>query len=246
MSFENLEAILARRRDEAGAGTFVIGVTGGVAAGKSTLAGDLAARIARWPPGLRVEVVGSDGFLYDNNALEAAGLSLRKGRPETYDTNRLAAVLDAVRVGPAEFPGYSHSLYDIDPALSRTVDRPDVLIVEGLGLGGAPVDALVYLDASEADLEVWYVERFLALWEAGRSDPTSFYARFAAMTADQADAFACQVWRGINLPNIREHVVPLRDTAGIVVEKSSRHAIERLTERRFGETNAGAAGSNGA
>lgn len=198
MNIDDLEAALDRRRADA-SGTFVIGVTGGVAVGKSTMANDLAGRIARWPPGLHVEVVGSDGFLHDNKTLEEAGLSLRKGRPETYDTNRLAAAIDAVRRGPAEFPGYSHSLYDIDPALSRTLDRPDVLIVEGLGLGGAPVDALIYLHASEADLEVWYVERFLSLWEAGRSDPTSFYARFASMTPDQADTFARQVWRGINL-----------------------------------------------
>lgn len=242
MSLETLERLLARRRHEVGPGTFVIGVTGGVAAGKSTLAGELADRIAHWPPGLRVEVVGTDGFLHDNKTLEAAGLTLRKGRPETYDAAALAAAIGAARAGAAEFPGYSHTLYDIDPALSRVLDRPDVLIVEGLGLGGAPVDVLIYLDASETDLEVWYVERFLALWEAGRSDPASFYARFAAMTPDQADAFARQVWRGINLPNIREHVIPLRETAGIVVEKSSGHTIYRLTERRP-ETKGGAAGS---
>jgi len=228
MSLSDLEQILARRRNGP---TFVIGITGGVAAGKSTLADDLATKISTWAPGLHVEMVGTDGFLLDNATLEAAGLTLRKGRPETYDTARLAGALQAVRAGPADFPGYSHSRYDIDPALTRTLDRPDVLIVEGLGLAGAPVDVLVYLDASDADLEAWYVKRFLGLWRAGQSDPASFYARFAAMTPAQADAFARQVWAGINLPNIREHVLPLRETANIVVRKSSDHGIERLTER---------------
>ena len=231
MTLTDLEGILARRRAQSEGGTFVIGITGGVAAGKSTLARDFADRIARWPPGLRVDVVGSDGFLHDNKTLEAAGLTLRKGRPETYDAARLAATIKAVRAGAAEFPGYSHSLYDIDPTLSRTLDQPDVLIVEGLGLAGAPVDVLIYLDASEADLEAWYVERFHEFWRGGRSDPSSFYARFAAMTPDQIDAFARRVWQGINLPNIRENIVPLRETAGIVVEKSSEHGIRRITER---------------
>lgn len=246
MSLDALEGILARRRSEAASGTFIVGITGGVAAGKSTLARDLAARIALWPTSLNVEVVGSDGFLYDNRTLEAAGLTLRKGRPETYNAGHLAEVLGAVRSGPAEFPGYSHTLYDIDPALSRTLDKPGVLFVEGLGLGGAPVDVLIYLHASEADLEAWYVKRFLGLWEEGRTNPASFYARFSAMTLEQVRGFARQVWEGINLPNIREHVAPLREAAQIVVEKSSRHDIDRVTERRFGETKEGAAGSNGA
>jgi type I pantothenate kinase len=228
---EELERILAARRGTSGRGTFVIGITGGVAAGKSTLAAELADRMAVWPPGLAVEIIGTDGFLRDNATLEAAGLTLRKGCPETYDTAALAAAIVAVRSGRANFPGYSHSRYDIDPALTRTLHRPDILIVEGLGLGGAPVDVLVYVDAAEADLEVWYVARFMALWDAGRADAASFYARFAAMTPEQAEAFAHQVWRGINLPNVREHIAPLRRIAGIVVEKSSGHAIHRVTER---------------
>ena len=93
------------------------------------------------------------------------------------------------------------------------------------------MDVLVYVDASESDLEAWFTERFMGLWQTGRSDPASFYARFAAMTHDQAEAFAHQVWAGINLPNIREHVIPLRQTADIVVRKSSGHGIEHLIER---------------
>ena len=61
MKLTELESVLAGRWLDRNK-TFVIGITGGVAAGKSTLAADLAGRIARWPPGLRVELVGTDGF----------------------------------------------------------------------------------------------------------------------------------------------------------------------------------------
>jgi type I pantothenate kinase len=228
---EGFEAILARRWEQAAA-PFIIGVTGGVAAGKSTLSADLAARMRLWPPGLAVEIVGTDGFLRDNATLEAEGLSLRKGYPETYDIAALAAALRAIRRGPADFPGYSHRLYDVDPALTRTLERPDILIVEGLGLAGAPVDVLIYIDASPEDLETWYIARFMALWEAGRADAASFYARFAAMTPDQAEVFGRQVWRTINLPNVLQHVMPLRERADIVVRKSSDHGIEGVIEHR--------------
>ena len=226
----DLERILARRRDEA-AGVFVIGITGGVAAGKSTLAADLATRLGREPLGSTVEVVGSDGFLRSNLALETAGLAMRKGYPETYDTAAMAAALGAIRRGPTDFPGYSHTLYDVDPALTRTLKRPDVLIIEGLGLAGAPVDVLIYIEASIDGLETWYIDRFLALWQAGRSDATSFYARFAGMSPDEAEAFGRRVWREINLPNILEHIAPLRERADIVVRKSADHAIVSVTER---------------
>ena len=226
-----LADIIARRRAAAGERTLIVGITGGVAAGKSTLARELAAHIVEASPRTRVEVVGTDAFLRGNADLEAAGLTLRKGYPETYDAQGLKAALDGVRRGPTAFPGYSHGLYDIDRALTRTLDRPDILFVEGLGLGGAPVDLLIYLDADEDDLERWYVERFVGLWEAGKSDPSSFYARFAAMSAGELDAFARQVWRGINLPNIREHVRPLKKTAEVVVYKGRDHAITSVTER---------------
>ena len=89
-----------------------------------------------------------------------------------------------MRVGAGGFPGYSHVLYDIDPALTRRLDRPDVLIVEGLGLheGAAALglDALIYLDADEAHIEAWFERAASSTCGAPpRAIPTSFYARSA-------------------------------------------------------------------
>jgi type I pantothenate kinase len=212
-------------------GPYVVAITGSVAAGKSVFAGELAADIAAWPERLSAEIVCTDGFLMDNAALEVLGLAQRKGFPESYDVEGLQAALAAIRRGPARFPAYSHVTYDIDPALTRTLDPPDVLIVEGLGLQidhGPLIDALVYLDADESDLEAWFTERLVGLWAAAEHDPTSFYARFRHLDEAGARGFAKMVWEAINLPNLRDHIVAARDLANIVIRKGSGHAIKAI------------------
>jgi type I pantothenate kinase len=219
------ELIRARRGTRT---PFIVGITGAVAVGKSTLAAALAEVTAAWPEAPRVEVVCTDGFLLDNGTLEARGLMLRKGYPETYDAEGMRRALAGLRLGPADFPGYSHLTYDIDPALSRRIPPPDVLIVEGLGLQEPAVlglDALLYLDADEDLLEAWFTERFLQFWRAAETDPASFYARFRQMSAEEVQALAVNVWQRINLPNLREHIVRARDRADWVVCKGPGHAI---------------------
>ena len=218
-------------------GTFVIGVTGSVAVGKSVFSNALKARLAVAPGAPRIELAATDGFLRPNADLEAQGLAAEKGFPVSYDADALRAALAAVRVGPARFPGYSHVTYDVAPDLARTLDRPDILIIEGLNLRlNAPaqprlIDALIYLDADEADLEAWFVARFLGLWAAAEHDPGSFYVRFRSMSPEQAEGFARMIWTGINLRNLREHIVHARAEADIVVRKGADHAVVAVEAR---------------
>jgi type I pantothenate kinase len=209
----------------------IAGLTGSVAAGKSTLAAAIADSLAG---ALRVDVISTDGFLLPNAELEARGLLMRKGFPESYDMARLCDTLDDARRGPTRVPGYSHARYDVDEALGRTIDRPDLLLVEGLGL--APVggdhraarslDALIYLDATEEDLEHWFLERFMALWRAAETDPDSFYARFRGMREMEARGFArTAVWRAINLPNLQDHIVQARGAADVLLWKERDHQL---------------------
>lgn len=208
--------------------THLVGVTGSVASGKSTLVAALKEALPA-----RTEAVSTDGFLFPNAVLAERDLLLRKGFPESYDAEALLAVLAAVHDGPVTVPGYSHVIYDVDPALTRTIDRPDTFILEGLGFAPLPdgrragdrLDALVYLDAEEADLETWFVDRFIGFWRAAEADPASFYAQFRTMSQPDAETFARRVWHGINLPNLREHIVHARDHADIVIRKGPDHGL---------------------
>jgi type I pantothenate kinase len=220
-------------------GTFIVGITGSVASGKSSLAAALAQAFAADAP--VVEQITTDGFLFPNQVLGERGLDLVKGFPETYDLAALAAALTGARRGAVSVPAYSHVTYDVDPAAARRIERPGVLIVEGLGLGhdrplapgaAALVDCLVYVDAAEADLETWFVIRFMRLWDAAANDPASFYARFRGLDRAGAQALAHQVWSGINLPNLRNHIAPLRAVADVVVTKAADHTIASVVSVR--------------
>src|SRR5271154_5566586 len=158
---------------------YIIGVGGSVAVGKSTTARVLQALLARWPNVPKVDLVTTDGFLYPNAVLEREGLMDRKGFPESYDVPALLRFLSDIKAGGRRVlaPIYSHLVYDVVPNVWIEIDRPDILIVEGLNVlqaGRLPKDGnavpfvsdffdfSVYLEADEAVLLSWYVHRFLA------------------------------------------------------------------------------------
>jgi type I pantothenate kinase len=219
-----LAARIAARRQPGE--TLVAGITGPVAVGKTTLARQLAEALP--PP---VEIVSTDGFLKPNAVLEAQGLLMRKGFPESFDAPAMAAALAGLKSGPVTVPAYSHAIYDVDPAAARTIAGADIVLVEGLGLApGAdgqrpPLDLLIYIDAEEADVLGWFLARFMGLWHAAADDPSSFYARFRHMSEAEARDFAVEVWNGINRPNWLEHIARARDAADLVVKKVAGHSL---------------------
>jgi type I pantothenate kinase len=229
---------------------YVIGVGGSVAVGKSTFARILQALLSRWPESPRVDLVTTDGFLLSNEVLEARGILDRKGFPESYDVRRLIEFLADVKNadGLARAPVYSHQAYDIVPGESLVVDRPDIVIVEGLnvlqagdGQPGRPPRAFVsdffdfsiYIDADERDIESWYVARFLMLRDLVFRDPRSYFHRYASLTQPEAIETARDIWRRINGVNLRENIQPTRERARLVLEKGPDHAVRRVRLRKL-------------
>jgi type I pantothenate kinase len=219
---------------------WVVGVAGGVAVGKSTIARLLAELLPAEVGGPAV-VVSVDGFLRTNAELAEQGLTERKGAPETYDLAALRALLRDVRAGTAaaHVPVYAHRLQDRDPDRTVRVDAPAVLVLEGLSALAAPeaggvadlVDLGIYVDAAEEDARAWYLDRFRAWRVAAATDEGALLHRIADMADDEADALALRVWDGTNAPNVREHVLPTRERADVVVEKGPDHRVHRVLVR---------------
>ena len=228
---------------------FIIGVAGSVAVGKSTTARILQALLQRWPSSPKVDLVTTDGFLYPNAILAERGIMERKGFPESYDRPRFVQFLADIKSGKerVQVPVYSHLVYDVLEGSEVVIERPDILIVEGLNIlqpgdlpsDGKPIvfasdflDFSIYIDAATEDLENWFMERFFRLRETAFKDPNSFFKRFADMSEEQAGEFGKQVWRNINLPNLVENVLPTRGRADLILRKGKSHLIEEVKLRR--------------
>jgi type I pantothenate kinase len=229
---------------------YVIGVGGSVAVGKSTTARVLEALLARWPHTPKVDLVTTDGFLYPNAVLEREGLMERKGFPESYDLPALLHFLSDIKAGyrPARAPIYSHLVYDVMPNHWIEIDRPDILIVEGLNVLQAArpprdgnaipfvsdfFDFSVYIDADEDMLLNWYVDRFLTLRGTAFRDPVSYFHRYSQLSDEAAVETATSIWTRINLVNLRENILPTRRRADLILKKAANHAVEQVSLRRL-------------
>ena len=229
---------------------YIIGVAGSVAVGKSTTARVLKALLSRWPNTPKVELVTTDGFLHANAKLERDGLMEKKGFPESYDTTALVHFLSDVKAGKRHVvaPVYSHLVYDVVPGETITVDRPDILIVEGLNVlspsrlsrDGSETpfvsdffDFSIYLHAAEDLLEKWYIARFMRLRETAFRDPRSFFRKYAVVSDEEAVATAKSIWTRINLRNLHENVLPTRARASLALTKGASHRIEEVSLRKL-------------
>ena len=234
---------------ELGRTPFVIAIAGSVAVGKSTTARLLRELLAAWPEHPRVSLVTTDGFLLPNAELERRGLMQRKGFPESYDRRALLRFVMAVKSGTAEVaaPVYDHLSYDVVPDAEVVIQRPDILIVEGLnvlqparvrsdGTTGLAVsdffDFSVYVDAEPEDVRDWYVSRFLSLRETAFRDPRSYFTRYADLSVEQAVHQARHLWDTINGPNLTQNILPTRGRATAILRKDVDHQVKWVRIRK--------------
>ena len=182
-------------------GRFIAALAGPPAAGKSTLAAELASLI-----GTGAKVVPMDGFHYDDAVLTARGARARKGAPDTFDAQGFFHLLRRLKVEEeVAIPLFDRSL-EISRAGADIVGPQDkILIVEGnyMLLNESPwpdalplYDLTIWIDVDEADL----IARLMDRW--------------AGYGKTEAEARA---WiEGNDLPNIRR-VVAGSGRADVVV-----------------------------
>jgi type I pantothenate kinase len=174
----------------------------------------------------------------------------KKGFPESYDLPTLLRFLADVKAGrrPVRAPVYSHISYDVLPNQWIEVDRPDILIFEGvnvLQIGHPPKDGKaipyvsdffdfsVYIDAEEDVLRKWYVDRFLTLRGTAFREPKAYFHRYASLDDAQAIATATVIWERINLLNLRENILPTRLRADLILKKAANHLVEEVALRKL-------------
>lgn len=229
---------------------FVIGIAGSVAVGKSTTARILAQLLARWPSSPKVDLVTTDGFLYPNAVLQRENMMDRKGFPESYDVGKLLRFLSAIKAGRpnVQAPCYSHLTYDVLPNEHVVIDRPDILIFEGINVlqsRSLPTDGKIvpmvsdffdfsiYIDAEESLIHNWYVSRFMHLRQTAFRNPDSFFNRYASISEEAALAIAEGLWQNINLKNLKQNILPTRPRADLILQKGQDHLVETVALRKL-------------
>src|SRR5258708_36058550 len=136
----------------------------------------------------------------------------------------------------------------MSPGQTAVIDRPDVLIVEGLNVlqparmpkGGEAIPFVsdffnfsIYMDAEIPLIEDWYVTRFMRLRQTAFRDPAAYFHRYAHLSPDEARAKALEIWRTINEKNLYENILPTRQRARLILRKGPNHRIESVALRRI-------------
>lgn len=228
---------------------YVIGIVGGVAAGKSTTAKVLQALLSKYPEHRVVELVTTDGFLYSNKVLKKRRLMKKKGFPQSYDITSLVNFISKIKSGVKSItiPVYSHVIYDIIPNVQQVICKPDILILEGLNVLQTDhnyhynlpcvfvsdfVDFSIYVDAPEYLLQEWYIDRFLKLCYTTFYYPDSYFYRYAQLSERNMISIASELWTKINRVNLQENILPTRERANLILRKGLNHIINKIQLRK--------------
>ena len=229
---------------------FIIGIGGSVAVGKSTTSRILQALLSKWSDNITVSLVNTDGFLMSNNNLEKRSLMERKGFPESYNLTLLLDFLNSVKSGKSNVkaPVYSHLLYDNVPGEFIHVNKPDILIIEGLNvLQPAPLprdgnaipyvsdffDFSIFVDADEKNIKNWYIQRFLKLKSTAFKEEKSYFNKYSYLSDEEAVNVATSLWEKINYVNLIENILPTRQRANLILRKSENHSVNQISLRKL-------------
>lgn len=224
---------------------FIVGISGGVSVGKSTVSRLLLKLLQEYNPDWKVDLITTDGYIMTKQDLINKNLLSRKGFPESYDTKILIDHLKQIKnnVRNIQTYTYSHITYDRLKDQYHNIDRPDILIIEGVNIFQVSphaeelvsdyIDYKIYLHTTTENMKKWYLNRFLLLQEEAFQKPDSHFYKYKDIPKDEAITIATDIWESINEVNLTKNILPTKNRADLVLYKNEDHVIEKLKFNNF-------------
>ncbi|WMY97254.1 MAG: type I pantothenate kinase [Arsenophonus sp.] len=225
---------------------YIIGITGSVASGKTTIARLLRQFLSNFPNRPKVDLITTDCFLYSNDILNTLNILNKKGFPQSYDINHLIKFIVNMKLGNKKVfaPIYSHKYYNIIQNKKQAFIQPDILIVEGLNIFQDYTNYLneniftsnffdfsIYIDAPDYFLKVWYINRFLEFCYF--SDPNSYYYRYSKFNLNEIIGIATFIWENVNKVNLEENIILTKKKANLIITKNYDHDLVKLKWKNY-------------
>ena len=174
----------------------------------------------------------------------------RKGFPDSYDLAALMQFLIEIKSGKDTVyaPVYSHQRYDIVENQFIEVNKPDILILEGLNILQTGVaksgqqsalfvsdffDFSIFVDAETDLIKKWYIERVVKFSQTTFFDSNSYFHYLSKMNPEEVFHFAERVWDEINAVNLMQNILPCRERAQLILKKDRHHAVEQVKLRKL-------------
>jgi len=118
------------------------------------------------------------------------------------------------------------------------INRPDILIVEGVNVLQSPPNEQIYIsdffdfnfyiDANPSLIEKWYLKRFGMLLDNPSNNPDNPFNQLKQWDRKEALVYAKNVWENVNLKNLREFILPTRSRADLILHKTNNHFIDQI------------------
>ena len=219
----------------------LIGITGSVSVGKSTISNIIKKLVTSPPINLSAQVISTDNFLFPNSQLQKNQILHRKGFPESFDHAAIIKFLSGISEGKPNsiIPIYSHETYDIE-GTSRS-EITDLIIIEGVNILQEPIekndqdpsireflDFSIFIDADESEITQWYEDRFLKYCSLAEDNTKSFFSQFKNLNLEERKKLASEIWKSVNKPNLDSYIYPSKEYADLIIKKGNGHLVSSL------------------
>ncbi|WDR80531.1 type I pantothenate kinase [Candidatus Purcelliella pentastirinorum] len=224
---------------------YIIGITGSVASGKTTLAQTIKIFLKKYLK-KKITNISTDNFLYSNKKLEKKKITHKKGFPESYNFKNLMKFLQKVKLKKEKIkiPKYSHLNYDIIKNKHIKINKTDILILEGLNILQIKsyqqqknkqkkilsdlINFSIYVHAPEKFLKKWYKDRLLNLYKNRNQYKECFLKKFNNLTKKELFNQLTLIWNTINKLNLTKNILPTKERATLILNKTYNHKINKI------------------